>query len=487
LKIKASKNVIAPATQIVVSGIVLFVLYRYLYDNLGVAQIGVWSLVLAATSVSRIGDLGLSAGVVKFVAQALGRNDEQRAVDIVQTVVLSLGIFMAVILAIGYPLFSMILGYLIPEQSIQIALDILPYAVTSLWIMIIVGVLTGALDGCMRLDLRSLITALSHVVFLGVTIYLVPEYGLRGVAIAQLIQSVGLLVLLWWALKQQLRQLPIFPNQWKFSVLKDMFHYGLNFQIITVMNMLFDPMVKALLSKFGGLEILGVYEMANGLILKCRAIIIEANRVMVPSIAKLGGGDREKARQMFTTAYNLNFYASIFFYGLSGIFATTICILWLGHYQVTFIYFVLMLNVGWFANTIIGPAYFSNLGSGKLKPIMIAHAIIGMGSFILSMLFGSLYGGFGVVGGAVIGLISGSIFLLLEYFVSAGYRWTRIIIPQGMAGFLIFAVALIVSANGIAGVFIETELIIGLALTCALVLAVALYSHPVRKALMKSE
>jgi len=335
--------------------------------------------------------------------------------------------------------------------------------------------------------LRSSITALSHVVFLGVTVFLVPEYGLRGVAIAQLIQSVGLLVLLWWALKRQLRQLPIIPIQWKFSVLMDMFHYGLNFQIITVMNMLFDPMVKALLSKFGGLEILGIYEMANGLVLKCRAIIIEANRVMVPSIAKLGDGEREKAEQMFTMAYNLNFYASIFFYGLLGIFATTICMLWLGHYQVTFVYFVLMLNVGWFVNTIIGPAYFSNLGSGRLKPIMIAHAIIGMGGFIMSILFGSLYGGFGVVGGAVIGLVTGSIFLLLEYFVSAGHRWTTIILPQGMAGFLIVAAALVVSANGIAGVLADTELIIGLAFTCAFVLAVVLYGHSVRKVLLNSK
>jgi O-antigen/teichoic acid export membrane protein len=485
VKIKISRNVFAPAAQVIVSGVVLFVLYRYLYDNLGVAQIGVWSLVLAATSVSRIGDLGLSAGVVKFVAQALGANDGQKAADVIQTVILTLGVAMGILLIIGYPLFSMILNYLLPATSVQIGLNILPYALMSLWMMMIVAALSGALDGCMRLDLRSVITAVSHFIFLGMVLILVPMYGLEGVAIAQVVQSAVLLALLWWALRHQLKQLPIIPLHWKYSILKNMFGYGVKFQIITVMNMLFDPVVKALLSKFGGLESLGLYEMANGLVLKARAIIIEANRVMVPVIAKLATGETGKAEQMFTSAYSLNFYGAIALYGLLGIFASTICVLWLGHYQSTFVYFVLLLNLGWFANTLNGPAYFANLGAGKLEQNMIAHIIMGFFSFILGGLLGALYGGFGVVSGTVLGLIAGSLYLLIEYIKRMGSQWHAILLPQGMANGLLMAGALIALANGIAGQTTDFVWALSSAFICAFIYMVVLYRHPNRRVLLK--
>lgn len=447
MKISRSKNVIAPAAQVIVSGLVLFVLYRYLYDHLGIAQIGVWSLVLAATSVSRIGDLGLSAGVVRFVAQALGKDDKSRAIDVIQTVVITLGVFMAVFLFIGYPLFSLILSYLLPEQSVPMAIAILPYALISLWMMMLVSALSGALDGCLRLDLRSYITAVSHIIFLGMTVMLVPQFGLLGVAIAQVVQSVGLLVLLWWALKLQLKQLPIIPLGWKFEVLKDMFRYGVNFQIITLMNMLFDPLVKAMMSKFGGLEALGFYEMANGLILKCRAIIVEANRVLVPSVASVQQLDSEISKKLFIESYRLTFFVSVMLLGLLGVSISAICVLWLGHYQKMFVGFALLLNFGWFANTLIGPAYFYNLGTGQLKNNMLSHAIMGFASLVLGLIFGAVWEGLGVIIGAISGLILGSMFLLITHFRKFRLSLILSIIPEQMKVLFISALTLVGISN----------------------------------------
>ena len=88
---RISANVIASIAQVLASSVAFFLLYRYLLDQLGVAQLGVWSLVLATTSVSRIGDLGLSAGVVKFVAQALAQGDARRVVRRVVELLASTG------------------------------------------------------------------------------------------------------------------------------------------------------------------------------------------------------------------------------------------------------------------------------------------------------------------------------------------------------------------------------------------------------------
>lgn len=480
---RISRNVVATVTQVLISGVVFFILYRYLYDRIGVEQIGVWSLVLAATSVSRIGDLGLSAGVVRFVAQALGRGDTQRAADVVQTVALTLGVLMAVLLAAGYPLVVLVLGYFLPAHGVAIALSILPYALVSLWAMVIVSVFGGGLDGCLRMDLRSLLMGFSHLAYLGLTMLLVPTYGLEGVAMAQLIQSVGLMLLLWWMLRRQMKELPLIPLHWKFAVFKEMIGYGVNFQIITIMNMLFDPLVKALMSKFGGLEALGYYEMANKLILQGRALIVEASRVMVPAIATLQEHDASKAKQLFVSSYQLTFYVAVLFYGALGVLLPTISILWLGHYQASFVQFALLLNLAWFANTLINPAYFANLGAGALRSNMIAHTIIGLFTAVIGGGLGARYGGHGVVVGTVISLIMGSMFVLVTYINGVGLKWDKFIIPKGMYALLILSVSVVFISNFMSGSQSLTVSIISMALLCLCSLLIVGWFNPARKVL----
>ncbi len=480
-----TRNMLSIVAQVITSGVVLFVLYRYLYDRLGVEQIGIWSLVTSITSVSRIGDLGLSAGVVKYVAQALGRRDAKRAADVIQTVTLTLGALMTILLLLGYPLFSLALRYFLPAQGVPLAMGILPYVLTSLWLMVIVSVFSGGLDGCLRMDLRSLLMGSSHVIYLGLTVLLTPKYGLNGVVTAQLIQSTLLMFTLWYLLRRQLKDLPFIPWNWNFSVLRDMFSYGAKIQITSMMNMLFDPLVKALMSKFGGLEALGYYGMANNFILQGRALIVQTSRVIVPAVASLQEEDSNLARQWFIVSYRLTFYVSVLFYGLIGISVTTICRLWLGQYQATFIQFALLLNIGWFVNTLIGPAYFSNLGSGKLRANVISDAIMGLCSPFLAAVLGYSFGGVGVVVGTILGLITGSIFLLISHIKQSDLSWTTFILPKDMVNLLGVAVLVVILSNYGRDQQSSFLIVIGSAVLSSIPLLLLSWFNPLRVSLLQ--
>lgn len=464
---------------------VMFVLYRYLYDQLGVAKIGIWSLIIAATSVSRIGELGLSAGVVRFVAQSMGEKDHLRAIEIIQTVLITLALAMGLILLVGKPVLEYALPYLLPQEAVAIALGILPVALVSLWLMVITSVISGSLDGCLRIDLRSMLTASSQVVYLTGTILLVPRFGLLGVAFAQLGQYIFLTLSLWFALRRQLTALPLIPVTWRLSALKEIFSYGVRFQVITIVNMLFDPMVKVMISKFGGLESLGVYEIANNLVLRCRAIIIEASRVLVPTIASLQASEKAQARLIFTKAYSLNFYVVILLFGLLCISASTISILWLGHLQNTFVLFVLLLSLGWISNTIIGPSYFSNLGSGRLRENMFSHIITTVVGGVVGMVLGWSFSATGVVAGMLIGLFAGGIFLLIMHMRHLEIHWQTTIVPTGLLS--IAASAIILTAVSNYGVSSQPELWVHLitAIVCGVILIGIMSMHPSRTVLMK--
>jgi O-antigen/teichoic acid export membrane protein len=485
--VSISKNVTAVILQVVFNSVVLFLLYRYLYQKLGVEQIGIWSLVLATTSIGRIGEGGLSAGAVRFVAQALGQDNPKRAADIIQTLVLTVGISMGVLLLAGYPMFGWGLHHVLPERSLATAFSILPYALGSLWTLLVVGVISGGLDGCMRMDLRSLLMGLSSLVYLGCTVLLVPRMGLRGVALAQLIQSFALLLSMWWILRRQLRDLPWIPWRWRYDILRSMFSYGANYQVITFAGMLFDPIMKGLMSRFGGLSALGYLEMANKLVLQARSLIIAGTRVLVPASARLPDQDGEGVSVLFVKAHKLTFYVSTVFFGMIGLLLTVANILWIGHYEVLFVEFGLVLNLGWYFNTIMGPAYFANMGSGHLKPNLITHLIVLTLAPVLGASLGLGFGGIGVAIGTAISLILGSLYLLVSNFNRVGLSWRQHVIPNGMTLLFLSSLGLPVLSNlGLAQSkgLATAALFAGLALLPLLTLA---WINPVRALFFRKE
>ncbi|MDH3673520.1 MAG: hypothetical protein OES46_20580 [Gammaproteobacteria bacterium] len=52
-----------------ISALVLFILYRFLIVQVGVEKLGLWSVLLAFVSATRVSELGLGGGVTRFVAR----------------------------------------------------------------------------------------------------------------------------------------------------------------------------------------------------------------------------------------------------------------------------------------------------------------------------------------------------------------------------------------------------------------------------------
>jgi len=410
-------NAIMSVVQVVVVGIVLFILYRFLLNTIGVEQLGIWSLVLATTSVTQIANLGLSESIVKFVAKYIARRENENISRVIQTASISVGVFVALILMIGYPIAKWILSLVIPPESLPSALAILPYAFLALWIMIATSIFQAGLDGHQRIDIRSILLMGGALLHLFLCFMLAPRYGLMGVAYARVIQNIIILLSSWFFLKRYVPLLPIFPYKWNRSLFKEMIGYGINFQVMSITRMLYDPVTKALLSKFGGLSMVGYYEMANKMILQCRALIVSANQVLVPTIADLKERSPEKIQSIYLSSYQLLFYLALPLYSLIIISTAIISDLWIGHYERIFILFGTLLAIGWFLNTLNAPAYFANLGTGELRWNVTSHIVIALLNVGLGFLLGFFYGGTGVVVARVISLALGSSIIYLSYHV----------------------------------------------------------------------
>src|ERR1035438_7256769 len=258
-----TKTSILLTLQVVVSGITLFILYRFIYRTLGPASLGLWSLVLATTGIARFTDLGLSGSLGRFVARYRALNDTRQAILVVDTGVISIIALVTGVGVLAFPILRIALVRVIPHENIGIGVALLPYAIASIIVSSASSAVQGALDGCARLDLRAMLASAANISYLILAVALSHSYGLIGLAWAQIIQAILLAVSGWIVLRRVLPGLPLVPRMWRKAVFLEMIGYSTAYQVAGISMLFYEPVTKALLARYAGLADVGLYEMAN--------------------------------------------------------------------------------------------------------------------------------------------------------------------------------------------------------------------------------
>lgn len=472
--------------QVVVSGAVLFLLYRYLLRTIGAEQVGVWAVVLATASISKIGEIGLAGSAVKYTAKYLACGDKIKASEVIQTTAIAIGVVLTCVLAAGYPLVVWLLERIVPSPHIPDALAIIPYAMVSTWIGTVAGVYLAGLDGCQRIDLRVLVSMAASALLLGLTWLFVPRHGLVGLAWAQIGQGVLMLCGGWLLLRRELPSLPLIRLKWNSQLFREMFRYGFNFQAITILGMLVDPITKALMTKFGGLGAMAYFDMANRMVAQFRALLVSANQVMVPRVAALHENAPDEIRKVYSDSYRATFFLSLPLYAGVAAVAPLIGELWIGHYENGFVVYAALMAVTYWFNTLVGPAYFVNLGTGALRWNTWSFAMTAVLNVVLGYLFGAIMGGTGVAWGYVIATMAGSSLIVLGYLRDHHMPLATLLPSEskrlllacciGLAlGWLVFD-----ALGAFAGPLVQAALS---AVTCLVVIVPIFWIHPLRESI----
>ena len=79
--------------QIIISGFLVFLLYRFLLEIIGPEKLGIWSLVLSICSITQVANLGMTGSIVKHIADYDAFNDKKKISLAVQTAVISMALF----------------------------------------------------------------------------------------------------------------------------------------------------------------------------------------------------------------------------------------------------------------------------------------------------------------------------------------------------------------------------------------------------------
>ena len=480
-------NVLMSFGQVIVSGVAFLFLYRYLLDSIGSDLAGVWALLLAWTTSLSVSNFGMSGGALKFVSKYRAHGEEHSVIRVVETSILSCGIILVVVLPAAYPVFKKLVYLIVePAEYIGDALTVLPYAIITFGLTSLSNIVNSCIDGTQRVYLRNILVMASALLYLGLTVLLVPRTGFVGLAQAQVLQTSITLVVGWIMLRSVIPGLPLLPFRWNTSIFREIFAYSFNFQAISVAQLLFQPVTKSLLSVFGGVGQVYYFEMAHKLTMQLRGMIVIAHQSIVPAIAHWHEKNQTYVQLVYRNAFRILLVLVIVSLPLFIALAPVISRLWIGHYENVFVLCFLLLVTGWFLNILSNPAYFGYLGIGRLRWNIMGHLAISAVSLGLGIFLGLNYGGPGVVFAYAIAIPIGSGVTLWAYHREYDIRWGELIgLPTlslffaGIGGgFVTFLLQ-----NHLSNLLNPWFLVFLLLISYALVVAVPLWRHPVLKTL----
>lgn len=418
-----ARNALANVLQTVASAGLLFALYRYINTTLGIEALGVWSVVLATVSASRMADMGLSAGVIRFVARDLALGQVNRAGQVIDTTALTLMLLIGAVLPLLYPLLSRLMAHLFEATYLKEALSILPFALVSLGLIIVAAVFQGGLDGCQRMDLRAGLVVAGQALLLALAFWWVPQHGLMGLAWAQIGQGAFLVIAGRFLLRHVLPTVPRVPRRWRWHVLRGMLGYGLNLQAASLFMLMLDPVTNALMARFGGPAAAGYFAMANQVVLKTRGLIVSANQSVVPHVATLAESEPRRLNHLYVESMSILMFVALPLFALLFAWAGGFSWLLVGTYQPEFVFLLGLMALAWIVNIFAGPAYFMNVGTGHVGWNTITHIIIGVLNVSFGWFLGSLYGAHGVAYAYAIALVFASSVLIVMFHQRNKVAW----------------------------------------------------------------
>jgi O-antigen/teichoic acid export membrane protein len=402
------RNASANALQNLVSGVVLFLVFRHISTNLGAEAIGVWSLLTAAASVSRVADLGLTQAVVPFVARYRQGPNPEAGARLLETAVLTLGLTLAVVALLAYPVVTRLASHLLPMLGPVQAGTFTGLTLLSFWLAAVAALIQGGFDGSEQMHIRAVVVVAGHVVLLASVIALVPSRGLAGVFVAQVLQGTFLACASWLGVRCYVPGLRWLRLRWSSVHFRELMSYGGGVQVSAILSLLLDPLTKVLLANFGGARLVGYFEVASQVVLRIRSLLVSANQAVVPAVAGLASRGSEEVRRIYIENVRALAVASSLVFGCLIMGAGYVGLFTLGRHEHLFATVLRVVTAAWYLNTLNVPAYFVNLGLGRLKWNILSHATIAGLNAGLGWAAGTVWGASGVLGVYVLALVCGS-------------------------------------------------------------------------------
>jgi len=364
---------------------VLAVGYPIYLHFLGYEQYGLWLVLSTVLTFAQLGNLGIGQALMKLVAEEYGRNDLKAVQEYMTSAIAILVASGAVVLGLVILLNEQIVGLfkLSAENAKTVSLMMHYMACLSIYVFIVQGV-NAMLSGFGRMDLANYAETGGRLVAVFVAGVLVSlGTGIEGLLIGSAASYVfmhGLSIIL----TRRIASIRIL-RAGNLSILRMRRLFGFGSGVLggSLLSMLLSPFNKLVLSRYAGVALIPVYEIAYNGSMQVRRLVEAALRALMPEISRVGASATVQAMNRISKI-NSSAMKVIFLFGVPAylaliLFARPLLTLWLGSRFTEVLPDILrVMLLGTFMSLCCVPAYYTLMGLGKVRQCFLSNAIQGI-------------------------------------------------------------------------------------------------------------
>lgn len=388
--------------------------FRLFATTHGLDALGIWALVLSYTGMLSSADFSGSGALARFVSLArVGSIPGKSPVDFIDTVtILVSGLFLIVAPIAYYPLKLLLYGT-IPQEAHSVVSDILAISLATGVIMAVAQTTTSALDGLKRADLRAMIQVFSKVVMIVFAVILIPKYGAFGIAWAKLLEATSLLVVGRVSVHRMFDDVALFPRYFCRQAARESISYGGRLQLNRILNTTFTPLANTLVTQFGGLAAVAVFDLANRSGNRLIGLARNAAMPLVPVFAENADLNPEAGVSLLRKSTDVILHLVFLVMSASVLATPLISWVFLDRVDSSFVLFVAILAPALYVQALAISIDFFARGLGYLRWNILAALItlVSVASFGLGL--GTLFGGNGVVVAVAMAIVAGGLTMVI--------------------------------------------------------------------------
>ncbi len=393
---------------------VAFYMMPFLIHSLGDRWYGMWTLVATFMGYYGYLDFGLSISVQRFIARAIGKEDQEEVNKTVST-----ALFLFIIIGIIVLIISLIIAAMSPiffsdSEEISIFRIVMVVMGLNVAITFMMAPVNGLMTGNLRYDIATGINMGKLAIRTALIIYFIMlGYSIIALACITLLADVGGNLVKIIIAKKIFKGIEVKRKLYSADLLKSLFGYGGK----TFVNQLADLMRFGLdhlvIAAFINLSAVTLYNIASQLVYYFRSFIGSLTGVLTPVYARYQAA--EDSEMIYKTYYFTSKIAaliSVLTGGAAIIFGRDFILIWMGRDYIEAYRLLTLLIVPTVLFVAQSPANSVIYGLGAVGILAKVSIIEAITNVVLSVALVGPLGLIGIALGTAIPLVFFSIFLL---------------------------------------------------------------------------
>ena len=391
---------------------VTLLLTPYILAHLSVTDFGIWVILSVFITSFTFLDLGLGSSFVKFISAYYTYEDYNSINKVLFSGLAYYTLFGSLLvvagLAVERPLFSL---FHIDGASEPYLLVLIACAIAN-----IVSMFLSVFRGIQRMDRSNAIEVrLSVLNAAGTVVFLQMGFGLMGLAMNAVVNSIIGLLMTWWQVRRALPRLTL-GFHFDGKLLREMFSYGAKIQVSRLGSLICFQMDKLIISRFLGIGMVSFYEVSSRLASFMRAVPLVMLSAVIPATSELGArNERGKILKTYLVASKYVAMITVALVAFLFIEADSVLRFWLGKGFEQSVILVQILAIGYGVNVLGGAASQTGAGIGRPEFDMRSTMLLAIVNPILSLVLARQFGSAGAATGTCLALISAAVYLLMIF------------------------------------------------------------------------